>query len=206
MGTAIADDNSGSAFISIATDAMIMPFFMVHSVIAAHSPAIWLLADAEKLTLRNAAQFFQFRAFVSKRASMVGIFYVMLGGACGAAGRHMISLWALQGPRVTLFGGAFPLATLACNLIGGFLMGILFAALGRHETILGLVGDDARLLLGVGLLGGFTTFSAFSLESVQMIQAQQFGLFLLYASLSVLGSICALYLGFTLMQRVMGPG
>jgi fluoride exporter len=135
---------------------------------------------------------------------MNGIFYVILGGALGAAARHGISLWALQGPRIAVLGGVLPLATLACNVIGGFLMGVLWATLDRHSAILGIAADDARLFLGVGLLGGFTTFSAFSLESWQMIAAQQFGLFLLYAALSFAGSIAALAAGLLLTQRMMG--
>jgi CrcB protein len=75
----------------------------------------------------------------------------------------------------------FPWATLAVNAVGSVLMGVLAGWLARH----GPGGDELRLLLGVGVLGGFTTFSAFSLELVMLMQRGQ----LLYAALYLLLSI-----------------
>jgi fluoride exporter len=113
---------------------------------------------------------------------------VMAGGAIGAALRYTVSA-ALP------MRGGWPWGTLTVNLIGGFAMGILAAALLRGS------GSEAmRLFFGVGILGGFTTFSAFSLESFQMIERGQFGMAAGYAIASVIGSIAALAAGYALVR------
>lgn len=92
---------------------------------------------------------------------MTNIGLVALGGAVGAVLRHLTGLAALR-----LFGPGFPWGTLTVNIIGGFAMGLLAATVAR----LGPPGEAWRLLLGTGVLGGFTTFSAFSLETALMIE------------------------------------
>ena len=113
---------------------------------------------------------------------------VMAGGAIGAAARYL---------TVAAFGlrGGWPFGTLAVNLVGGFLMGLLAAS-----VLKGAASEAVRLFVGVGILGGFTTFSAFSLESFHMIERGQWGLAALYAAASVVGSIAALAVGFGLVR------
>lgn len=113
---------------------------------------------------------------------------VMAGGALGAAARYLTVV------GLGLRGG-WPLGTFAVNLVGGFLMGLLAAF-----VLKGAASETARLFVGVGVLGGFTTFSAFSLEGFQMIERGQWGLAALYASASVVGSIAALALGFSVVR------
>ena len=113
---------------------------------------------------------------------------VMAGGALGAALRYLVSL-AFAGR------GGFPYATLAVNLLGGFAMGVLAALVLR-----GVASEGLRLFVGVGILGGFTTFSAFSLESFQMIERGQIAVAGGYAIASVIGSIAALALGFAVAR------
>ena len=113
---------------------------------------------------------------------------VMAGGAIGAAARYLTV--AGLGLR-----GGWPLGTFAVNLVGGFLMGLLAAAILK-----GTASETVRLFAGVGILGGFTTFSAFSLEGFQMIERGQWGIAALYAGASVVGSIAALALGYTLVR------
>lgn len=126
---------------------------------------------------------------------MTNIFLVMGGGAVGAALRYQLGRFAGQMAP----GAAWPWGTFAANLIGGFVMGLLAGWLARGSTV---SGEPMRLLLGVGVLGGFTTFSAFSLETVLMIERGQIGLALGYALFSLVGAIAALALGLTVMRSV----
>ena len=112
---------------------------------------------------------------------------VMLGGAIGAAARYQLGRFAFGA-----FGPGYPWGTLAANLIGGLAMGALVGVAARNEPM--------RLLLGVGLLGGFTTFSAFSLEAAQMIQRGELMVAAAYAVSSVAGSVMLLFIGFWLAR------
>lgn len=115
---------------------------------------------------------------------------VMLGGALGAGARHLVN-------RATLawFGPGFPWGTLTVNLFGGLLMGVLAGVLTKLGG-----SDNLRLFLATGLLGGFTTFSAFSLDIVALADRGQPALALGYAALSVGGAAAALVLGMELAR------
>jgi CrcB protein len=121
--------------------------------------------------------------------------YVALGGGVGAVGRYQL------GRLVTHWAGQtmhFPWSTLAANVIGSLAMGLLFGWFARH----GGANESLRLLVGVGLLGGFTTFSAFSLELLQLIQRGSPGLAVAYAAVSVAAGLAALYFGLVIMRGV----
>lgn len=122
--------------------------------------------------------------------------FVALGGAVGAWLRYMTSrLWlSAIGPA------AFPWATLTVNIAGSFAMGLLAGWLARNGTANSLGGEGWRLLLGVGVLGGFTTFSAFSLELVEFIQRGQLGSAGLYMLVSVAAGIAGLFAGLALTR------
>ncbi|NYT40557.1 fluoride efflux transporter CrcB [Sphingomonas sp. R-74633] len=124
---------------------------------------------------------------------MPALFLVMLGGALGAAARFLTG-------KLTLvwFGPDYPWGTLAVNLIGGFLMGLLAGTLAR----LGQGGEQWRLLLGVGVLGGFTTFSAFTLDLMNMVERGDWGMGLAYVLASVLGSALALFAGLSITRVI----
>jgi fluoride exporter len=124
---------------------------------------------------------------------MKAIFLVMSGGAVGAAMRYGLA-------RLLPVGAAgWPWPTFAANVLGGLAMGLLAAWLLR----IGQGGENLRLLLGVGLLGGFTTFSAFSLEMAQMVQRGQAGMAAGYALASVLLALGALFGGMALGRAVL---
>ena len=91
---------------------------------------------------------------------------------------------------------AFPWATLTVNVVGSLAMGLLAGWLARFAS----GGETWRLLIGVGLLGGFTTFSAFSLELMLLIERGQAATALTYAAVSVLAGLTALYLGLIVMR------
>jgi len=126
---------------------------------------------------------------------MNGILYVALGGALGASGRHLLGMATLK-----TLGPDYPYGTLAANVIGGFLMGLLVGWLALKVS----GGTNLRLFLGVGLLGGFTTFSAFSLDAVLMYERKAYGALLGYVGGSVILSIGALMIGLILARKVFG--
>lgn len=119
---------------------------------------------------------------------------VALGGGLGACLRYLAGRWALGA-----FGPGFPFGTWGVNILGGFAMGLLAGWLARADA----GGEGLRLLLGVGVLGGFTTFSAFTLEAFTMVQRGEAVLALAYAVSSVAGSLIALWAG-VLLMRGMG--
>lgn len=129
---------------------------------------------------------------------------VAIGGGIGALLRYQL------GRGMTYWLGhnvitAFPWATLATNVIGSMAMGLLAGWLARHGNASGslMSSEQMRLLLGVGLLGGFTTFSAFSLELMLLIERGQSATALTYVGVSVLAGLVGLYLGLIVM-RVAG--
>lgn len=120
---------------------------------------------------------------------------VAIGGAFGAALRYQAGR-AMTGWLGAPAMSVFPWATLAVNALGSLLIGLLFGWLARS----GAAGDQLRLLLGVGVLGGFTTFSAFSLELVVLIERGQFTIAALYAFLSIALGVSGLFFGLTLTR------
>jgi CrcB protein len=124
---------------------------------------------------------------------MPPLFLVMLGGALGAAARFLTG-------KLTLawFGPDYPWGTLAVNVIGGFLMGLLAGTLAARAQ----GGEQWRLLLGVGVLGGFTTFSAFTLDLMNMVERGDWGMGLAYVLASVLGSALALFAGLSITRVI----
>ncbi|MDX3883636.1 MULTISPECIES: fluoride efflux transporter CrcB [Sphingomonas] len=121
---------------------------------------------------------------------MPPLLLVMVGGALGAGLRYQISRIALY-----LWGPDFPWGTWIINLSGGFLMGTLVGTLAGSDPEM---TAPIRLLLATGVLGGFTTFSAFSLDTFGMLQNGQHGLAAVYAVTSVVGSVMLLVLGLLL--------
>ncbi|MEP3654724.1 MAG: CrcB family protein [Litorimonas sp.] len=123
---------------------------------------------------------------------MTSFLTVALGGAIGASARHGLSLAMLR-----LFGPGFPIGTLLANVIGGLLMGVLMGWLVRDMPT---EANSIRLFAGVGVLGGFTTFSAFSLEALRMLETKSYGVFFGYVGASVILSIAAVALGLFIMR------
>ncbi|MBK5932525.1 camphor resistance protein CrcB [Rhodovulum imhoffii] len=120
------------------------------------------------------------------------IIQVALGGALGATGRYMVGVAAVR-----LLGRSFPWGTLAVNIAGSFLMGVLVVVLARKG------GTPFAPFFMTGLLGGFTTFSAFSLDAVTLYERGQAGLALGYVAASVLLSLAAIVAGLAVARGLM---
>jgi CrcB protein len=126
---------------------------------------------------------------------MQALLLVGVGGALGSICRYLLNIAAGR-----TFGISFPFGTLAANILGGFLMGVLVGVLALRGG-----GDQERwrLLLGVGVLGGFTTFSSFSLEVALMIERRQYEVAGFYVATSVVAAIGGLFLGLLLMRKLL---
>ncbi|MEM6466273.1 MAG: fluoride efflux transporter CrcB [Pseudomonadota bacterium] len=120
----------------------------------------------------------------------VAYLYVALGGALGASGRLALSVLLSPSPL-----GGFPVAVLCANILGCFVMGSLAALMVSKGT-----DDPLKLFLMPGLLGGFTTFSAFSLEAFALAERGAWSLAALYVGLTVLGTLGAVALGWVLVR------
>ncbi len=119
---------------------------------------------------------------------------VAAGGAAGSVARYFFA-----GQAVRLLGAGFPWGTLGVNIIGSLAMGLV-SGLFSARTSLPL---EFQLFLGVGLLGGFTTFSAFSLDVIALYERGQFALAAAYSVASFGLSVGALMLGLTIMRRLL---
>jgi CrcB protein len=124
---------------------------------------------------------------------MPNLLLVLIGGAFGAGLRYEVGRLSLRA-----LGHGFPWGTLTVNLVGGLLMGLLAGTLARTGA-----NEQLRLFIAVGLLGGFTTFSAFSLETFTMIQRGDVATAALYASASVVGSVLLLFAGLMMTRLAL---
>ncbi len=125
--------------------------------------------------------------------TLTSLLSVALGGALGATIRLITVVW-----MTSLLGPTFPWGTLAVNVVGSFLMGVAV----KSFLIWDISSTDLRLFLTTGILGGFTTFSAFSLDVVQLVQRSAYGSASAYIIASVGVSIFALVLGFLVVDMV----
>ena len=128
---------------------------------------------------------------------MTRFLIVAAGGALGAVARYGVGVWAQRLVPAT----QWPWATLSVNVGGGLLMGLLAGWLAFRG---GANSEAIRLFAAVGVLGGFTTFSAFSLEAALMIERRQLAMAGGYVAASVVLSIAALFIGLMVARRAFG--
>ncbi|MBB3143756.1 CrcB protein [Phyllobacterium trifolii] len=122
---------------------------------------------------------------------MNAILLVASGGAIGSVARYLVGVGMARA-----FGVAFPYGTLAVNVIGGFLMGLFIELLARRFE----GSPELRLFIAIGILGGFTTFSSFSLDVAVLWERGELAIALSYMLASVILSIGALFLGLWLAR------
>lgn len=115
---------------------------------------------------------------------LANLVQVAIGGAIGASARYLTGVGTLR-----LFGPGFPFGTVTVNIVGSFLMGVIVVVLAHKD------GNRLAPLLMTGMLGGFTTFSAFSLDAVTLFERGQVSTAALYVVVSVVVSLLALVAG-----------
>jgi CrcB protein len=116
---------------------------------------------------------------------------VFFGAGIGGAMRHGVNVGAAR-----LFGFGFPYGTLIVNVAGSFLMGLLAGYFAFRPGL----GQHMRLFLTTGILGGFTTFSAFSLDAALLVERHSYGLAAGYMVGSVAASLAALFFGLAMFR------
>ncbi len=116
------------------------------------------------------------------------------GGAIGAAGRYLVGVGVIR-----FIGYGFPWATVIVNVVGSFLMGVLIETMAIRFS----ASNEMRTFLTTGILGGFTTFSAFSLDFALLYERKEYISSLLYLLGSVSLSIFALFAGLALMRQTL---
>ena len=124
---------------------------------------------------------------------MTKLLLVFLGSGIGGAARYGVNVWSLKA-----FGPGFPAGTLIVNVVGGLAIGLIAGWLAFRASA--AWSQDLRLFLTTGILGGFTTFSAFSLDAVTLIERGDYGAAALYVVLSVVLSIAAVAVGLAVIR------
>jgi len=127
---------------------------------------------------------------------MPNIAWIVLGGAAGTGARYLVSEW-----MVHALGAGFPYGTLTVNLVGSFLIGLLFA-IGASSTV---IGPTTMLALTTGFLGGFTTYSTFSLETFKYAQGGAWGAAAAYVAVTLATCLAGTAIGFAIGQRLVAP-
>jgi CrcB protein len=126
---------------------------------------------------------------------MMPLLAVAVGGALGSVARYLV-----VGQVTRWLGLAFPWGTLTVNVVGGFIIGLLAEAMALKWP----VSPEMRLFLITGILGGFTTFSAFSLEVVALVERGALAGALFYIVMSVALSVGAVFAGLALIRGAIG--
>lgn len=124
---------------------------------------------------------------------MPTVLWVAFGGAIGSAARYGVNIWSGR-----VLGTDFPWHTVIVNALGCFTMGALVALMALKLN----VGNDTRSFLTTGILGGFTTFSAYSLDFALLVERKSYGAALAYGVGSVILSLIAIFAGLALVRTL----
>lgn len=138
---------------------------------------------------------------MSYTLSWSGLGLVAIGGALGSVARYAMSVAISQWAQALSPATRFPWGTWSVNLLGCCIMGLLAGLAVRHEGF----GGPLRLLLLTGLMGGFTTFSAFGLETLDLVLHKHWGLAAAYALSSLVLGVLAVALGMLLGAGSLWP-
>ncbi len=122
------------------------------------------------------------------------VILVAAGGAVGSVARYLVGVWSVR-----MLGLAFPWGTLIVNLVGSFAIGLLTELIARRFN----ASMELRLLLVTGFLGGFTTFSAFSLDTIALYERGQVSTAAIYVLASIVLSLAATFAGMAAIRSVL---
>ena len=122
------------------------------------------------------------------------ILMVAIGGAIGAVARQQSNQLIMR-----IFGGEFPIGTIFVNILGAFIMGLLFELFASKITL----SDEWRSLIFAGVLASFTTFSSFALDVALLSERNEYYYALCYIGMSVVLSIGALFVGLWIMRGLL---
>jgi fluoride exporter len=123
------------------------------------------------------------------------LIWVCLGGALGSGARYLLAEWI-----ASTFDSALPLGTLAVNVLGSFLLAAIMYV-GLQTT---WISETTRLTLATGVMGGFTTYSTFSYETMRLLQSNAWGLALANVLATVVGCLVACFLGWAAARALVG--
>lgn len=123
------------------------------------------------------------------------LLWICLGGAAGTGARYLLAGWMLSA-----LGPAFPYGTLAVNAIGSFLLGLLMQVGLATEWM----SPTLRLALTTGVMGGFTTYSTFSYETLKLVEDRALGMAALNVCVTVIGCLAAAFLGMAAGRWIAG--
>ena len=125
---------------------------------------------------------------------MFHLVLVAVGGAIGAALRHLVNMGSLR-----LVGPGYPWGTMAINIVGAFAMGVFIELLARRFN----ASNELKLFVATGVLGGFTTFSAFSLDAALLWERGEGGLAALYVAASVVLTLAGVAAGLATIRQLL---
>ena len=133
-----------------------------------------------------------FRKGAGRQSEMIrNIFYIAAGGAAGGVCRYLLSLWINS-----QFKTLFPWSTFVVNFLACFLVGMFYGIASRNENF----SSSLVLLLTTGFCGGFSTFSAFAYENMQLIRSGAAVYAFIYSTASILIGVAAVFLGFQIIK------
>ncbi|MDP3717795.1 MAG: fluoride efflux transporter CrcB [Acidobacteriota bacterium] len=121
------------------------------------------------------------------------LWWIMAAGALGTGARYLVGVWILE-----RFGAGFPYATMAVNLIGCFLLGIV-----THLSAVPVGNPELRAAVAIGLLGGFTTYSSFNQETLAMLSHGAAGAAALNVAVTLAGGLVAGWLGLVFARQLV---
>ena len=147
-----------------------------------------------RLSAQSASSAFYSDPAWDKNFAVNRFLLISIGAVLGANARYLVSLWAAG-----RFGADFPYGTLIVNVTGSFALGLLAGLLAGRVSL----PEELRFLLGIGFLGAYTTFSTFSVETMNMLREESAWYALLNVLANNVGGVIAAFLGLTL-ARLLG--